>query len=115
LHHDWLRRVNGRSETADLFLTATASQCLDEAVCAIAPDYTAAESIEIARDGKSARGRFLCQIDIESRLAPQNTLAQMALAQGGGVTRQSERRLVEADYVKAGERWVIARIETRAV
>lgn len=115
LHHDWLRRVNAGSETADLFLTTASSRCLDDTVSAIVPDYAASESIKVAGDGKSASGRFLCQIDMETRLVPQNTLAQMALAQGGGITRRSERRLIEAGYVKSGGSWAIMRLETRAV
>jgi len=116
LHQDWLRRVNARSAVEALFVDAKAARCLDEAVCAIAPDHAAdADRIEIAQDGRSATGRFTCLIETETLLLPDNTFAQMAIAQGGGTTRTSERREVRADYVKLGESWVIATIETRAV
>ncbi|MBN8830889.1 MAG: hypothetical protein J0G94_09740 [Sphingomonadales bacterium] len=116
LHQDWLRRVNARTAADALFVDASAAQCLDAAVCAIAPDHAAeAERIEIAEDGKRATGRFTCLIETETRLLPENTFAQMALAQGGGITRTSERREVRANYVKLGQSWAIATIETRAV
>lgn len=115
LHQDWLRRVNARGPADALFVDASAARCLDDAVCAIAPDHAAeAERIDIAEDGKRATGRFTCLIETETRLLPENTFAQMALAQGGGVTRTSERREVRADYVKLGQSWAIAKIETRA-
>lgn len=115
LHRAWMRQVNARGETAALFSDARAARCLDDAVCGIAADADETGGIEIVADGRRAKGSFVCVVEIESRLAPQNTFARMALAQGGGVTRTSERRLVEADYVKIGENWAIAGIETRVV
>jgi hypothetical protein len=114
LHRDWLRRVNGSSaDIESLFVSAKAARCLDDAVCGIAPDHAEAELIEVAADGKCATGRFVCMVETQNALAPDSTLAQMALAQGGGIMRQSERKLVSADYVKAGARWAISEITLR--
>lgn len=115
LHRDWLARVNARAAAADLLVDARAARGLDDALCAIAPDHGEAERIEIAEDGARALGRFLCSVETERRIAPENTFAQMALAQGGGVTRRSERRELRAAYAKVDGRWLIAGIETRAV
>ena len=117
LHQDWLRRVNGRdADMAGLFANAGAARCLDGAVCGIANAPDARDDrIEIAADGKRATGRFLCLVETESHIAPDSTLAQMALAQGGGVIREQATRLVSADYVKAGDRWAIAGIALREV
>lgn len=112
LHQDWLRRVNScDADRATLSATARAGGCLDGALCGVtsAPDVQG-DRVEIAADGKRAVGRFRCVIEMESRIAPDSTLAQMALAQGGGVIRAQAVRLVRADYVKAGDRWAIADI-----
>lgn len=115
LHQDWLRRVNARSaDMAGLFVSARAARCLDDMVCGVTSVPGAqADSIQIAADGQRATGRFLCLVETENRLAPENTLAQMALAQGGGIVREQAQRLVAADYVKVGERWAIAGIALR--
>ncbi len=112
LHQDWLRSVNDRSaDSASLFVNAQAAACLDGAVCGIAADHMAdAGQIALAADGRRATGRFVCMVETQSHIAPDGTLAQMALAQGGGVVRQRERKLISADYAKAGDRWVIAGI-----
>jgi len=114
LHRDWLRRVNDGADAAGLFVDARAARCLDAAVCGLTGDPAAtADTIEIAADGRRASGRFACLIETESRIAPENTLAQMALAQGGGVVRERAARLISATYVKAGDRWAIAGIALR--
>lgn len=114
LHQDWLRRVNGGDDAAGLFVDARAARCLDAAVCGLTGDPAAmADTVEIAPDGRHANGRFLCILETERRVAPDSTLAQMALAQGGGVVRERARRLVSAAYVKAGDRWTIARVTLR--
>jgi hypothetical protein len=111
LHQDWVRRVNGREDAAALFVDAGAARCLDDAVCGIVVDAVEPGAIEIVADGRRATGHFLCTVETESRLAPENIFARMALAQGGGITRESARHEVCADYVKVGGRWMIAKIE----
>lgn len=101
LHQDWLRRVNGRAGDAAV---------LGADVRGIAPDHAIADAIEIAADGKSAAGRFHCAVQLETELALDCTLAQMAHAQGEGVIRTTERRVLTAQYVKAGDGWSIAKL-----
>jgi hypothetical protein len=113
LHLEWLRRVNAGAPADDLFLAARAATCLAGGVCALVPEPVEAEPLALAADGRSARAGYACGVEIESRIAPDSTLAQMALAQGGGVSRRTERWLVRADYARDGERWLIAGIETR--
>ena len=114
LHRDWLGRVNAGEPAADLFVRADAAHCLDSAVCALTADPASPDMIEIAGDGSHATGQFRCTVETQSRLAPHNIFAQMALAQGGGITRTSQQQLVIAGYVKADDRWLIATVEMRA-
>jgi len=48
-------------------------------------------------------------------IVPDCTLAQMRHAQGEGQLRQSERRLVAADYVKTDAGWAIAELRFEPV
>ena len=106
LHQAWLRRVN-TGAGADPRPTG-----LDETVRAIAPDHAGPpDSIEFAADGQRAAGRFHCAVEIETALAQDCTLAQMAHAQGGGVIRRTERRVLKAGYVKAAGAWAIVKLE----
>ncbi|WP_214622570.1 hypothetical protein [Sphingobium nicotianae] len=109
LHRDWLVRVNGRSVTADLCVSARAAACLGDEICGIIQDEDGV--VEITANGERASGYYPCRIETESRMAAENTFAQMALAQGGGVTRTSEPRLLSVEYAKIADRWVIATVE----
>lgn len=103
LHQDWLRKVN----TGD---RAAASR-LDEAVVAVAADHQGMpDEIELAADGKSAVGRYACVVETETPRPLDCTLAQMAQAQGEGMIRARERRLLRAEYVKAQGGWAIRRL-----
>jgi lysozyme family protein len=103
LHQDWLRKVNtgDRAEAARLH----------ETVSRVDTDHSAApDEIALAADGKSASGRYACVVETQTELAKDCTLAQMRHAQGEGSLRQSERRVLKADYVKTDGRWAIARL-----
>ncbi len=69
------------------------------------------DAIEIAADGKRAAGRFHCAVEIESAIAQDCTLGQMAHAQGGGFVRRTERRVLRVEYVKSAGAWAIAKVE----
>jgi antitoxin (DNA-binding transcriptional repressor) of toxin-antitoxin stability system len=104
LHQDWLRDINAGRTVA---LTRTG-----ETVRRIATDHDGnADAIEVAADGKRASARFDCAVEIETALARETTLEQMAHAQGEGFVRRTERRTVAADYVKTRYGWTIARVE----
>jgi hypothetical protein len=101
LHQTWLRRIN-----------TGASDAFDQAVRSIAADHAGQpDAIELAADRKSASGRYHCVVEIESAIAQEGTLAQMAHAQGGGFVRRTERRLLKVEYVKASGAWAIAKVE----
>jgi hypothetical protein len=113
LHQAWLRTINSdaREDAAELFADPGRAR-FDEAVCGVAADHAAEpDRIEVAADGARAKGRFHCAVELETRIAPDCTAAQMARLQGGGVVRRTERRLLEAEYVKAGGAWAIDRLE----
>ncbi len=117
LHQTWLQRINAgaRADAATLFADPRRA-ALDTAVSGIAADHAGEpDTIEVARDGQSASGRFACAVEIETEMPRDCTLAQMAHAQGGGVIRRTERRVLKAAYVKAGDAWAIARVELVSV
>ncbi len=112
LHQAWLRRINAgnHGEAAPLVLDPRTA-ALDQAVRSIGADHLGEpDAIKLAADGARATGRFACVVAMEVPIARDCTLAQMAHAQGGGVVRRSERRVLEAEYVKAGGEWAVARI-----
>ena len=110
LHQAWLRRVNTKVEAAELFADPKQAR-LHDAVNRIDADHQgAADDIRLAADGLSASGRYACVVETQTELAKDCTLAQMRHAQGEGWLRQSERRLLKAEYVKTDGRWAIARL-----
>jgi len=113
LHQTWLRWVNSGTSDAAARLFADAKRAaFDEAVRGIAADHAGEpDAIEIAADGKSAAGRFPCAVEIETAIAQDCTLAQMAHEQGGGFVRRTERRVLQVQYVRASGAWAIAKVE----
>ena len=113
LHQGWLRRVNTetRDAAASPFTDSKAGP-FDPSVRSIAADRAGRpDVIEVAADGKSATGRFYCAVEIENAIAQDCTLARMAHAQGGGFVRRTERRVLNAEYVKTSGVWAIAKVE----
>jgi hypothetical protein len=113
LHQTWLRRINTRADgTATPLFGDPEGTAFDQAVRSIAADHAGEpDAIEIAADGKRAAGRFPCAVEIETAIAQDCTLAQMARAQGGGFVRRTERRVLKVEYVKAVGAWAIAKVE----
>jgi hypothetical protein len=110
LHQDWLRRVNTGSEITALFADPRQAR-LHDAVSRVETDHQgAADEVRLAADGLHASGRFACLVETRTELAKDCTLAQMRHAQGEGWLRQSERRLLKADYVNTEGGWMIAKL-----
>jgi hypothetical protein len=101
LHGSWLRQVNaGEHDTR-----------LDASVSRITADHAgAADRIEVAADHQSAVGLFDYAVELETPLAQDSTLAQMAHVQGYGVTRRIERRLLTVSYTRSRGAWAIGKI-----
>jgi len=112
LHQTWLRWVNSGTTAATQLFADAKRAAFDEAVRGIAADHAGEpDAIEIAADGKSAAGRFPCAVEIETAIAQDCTLAQMAHEQGGGFVRRTERRVLQVQYVRASGAWAIAKVE----
>jgi hypothetical protein len=113
LHQTWLRRIlTGAGDPATAPGASPEGLAFHRTVRGIAADHSGQpDAIEIAADRQSAVGRFPCTFEIETTIAKDCTLAQMAHAQGGGFVRGSERRMLLVEYVKASGAWVIAKIE----
>ncbi len=115
LHQAWLRRINTGADATGLFADPRRAgfegALAERAVRSLAADHTGEpDRIDLAKDGLSAAGRFACVVEVEADIAEDCTLAQMARAQGGGFIRQTDRRLLEADYVKTSGGWAIAKV-----
>lgn len=109
LHQALAARINAgaRGAAAELFLNP-ARAALDERVRGLASErFGEHDVIEVAEDGATAAARIYCTVHSEMPIEPDCTLAQMARAQGEGVLRCVERRVLEAAYVKRGGVWRI--------
>jgi hypothetical protein len=117
LHQAWLRRINTREDDATGAADAATPLFADyegatfeQAVRRIATDHGGQpDAIEVAADGKSATARFHCAVEIETTIAQDCTLAQMAHAQGGGFVGRTERCVLKVEYVKNSGAWAIAK------
>jgi hypothetical protein len=107
LHQSWLRRVNAGERSA----------LLDGAVRRIIADHAGApERIEFAVDGLSAVGHFDYAVEAEVPLAEDCTLAQMAHAQGNGILRRTERRMLTVEYTRSSTgAWRIGKVASRSL
>ena len=106
LHQAWLRRINAGQREAQL----------DGAVRRITAHHAGApDRIEIAAGGHSALGHFDSAIELETPLARDCTLAQMAHVQGNGTVRRTERRMLTVSYTKTGGAWAIGTVGLRSV
>jgi hypothetical protein len=70
-------------------------------------------AIEIAADRRTATARTPCVVPVESPIeAPGCTLVDMARAQGEGVLRRDERRVLEQTFVRREGVWQSERTQT---
>lgn len=112
LHRAWLRELNAGSADAKSVLTGSEGSTPGRDVRRITPDHAAAsDAIEIAPGGRSASGRFHCVVEIETPIARDSTLAQMAHAQGSGFVSRTERRVLRVAYAKSSGFWSMASAE----
>lgn len=101
LHQSWVRRFNA----------GDGRELLDDAVRRLTADHAgAADTIEIAADGRSAVGIFDYAVELGVPLARDSTLAQMAHAQGHGIVRRTERRMLSIEYTKISGAWNIGQV-----
>jgi hypothetical protein len=67
-----------------------------------------AATIEIAADRRTATASVGCSVLVESPMdAPGCTLVDMARAQGEGMVRSTERRVLEQTFVRCEDGWKI--------
>ncbi|GEM_PF-546956 len=112
LHVRWMHSVSSgdAAGTAQLYANgACAAAVTGIAAVSPGPDGAAEAALEIAADGRKASARYATTVETETVIAPDNTLAQMLHAQGEGVVRSREARVLAADYVKTRDgAWAIA-------
>lgn len=116
LHDAWLRQFNAGAADATPLLAESSGAAHGQAIRRMAPDHAAGpDAFDIAPDGKSASGRFHCVVEIETPIARDSTLAEMAHAQGAGFVSRTDRRLLRVSYAKRSGGWAIASAELEAV
>jgi hypothetical protein len=117
VHQNWLRQINaGATDVAKPLLAGPEDGALGQTVRSVAMDHAGKpDAIEIVPDRKSATGEFYCVVEIETPIANDCTLAQMAHAQGSGFVGRTERRVLNVEYAKANGAWSIARAEFATV
>jgi hypothetical protein len=108
LHQAWLRRVNTGEHGQAAALFAGPKAGLHEGLSRVSPDHAAAaDAITLAPDRLTASGLYHCEVETAAPRPLDCTLAQMAAAQGEGMIRSAERRVLRARYIKAGDGWAI--------
>jgi hypothetical protein len=117
IHQSWLRRVNtGAADDAMPLVADSQGVAREQIVRSISVDHAGQpDAIKIATDGRSAAGWFHYVVEIETAIAQDCTLAQMAHAQGSGFVGRSERRVLHAQYLKTSGAWTIAKAEFASV
>lgn len=101
VHQSWLRQINAGQGMALIGGSVTR---------VTAHPAGSADRIEIAADGRRASGRFDCAVELARALPTDSTLAQMAHAQGSGMVRTTERRMLEVEYLKVAGAWTMQRV-----
>jgi hypothetical protein len=115
-HHAYVKHVNAGAHDAVASLFADpAGARLDAAIRALPADpLGAADAIEIAADSQRATARLHCTVRTETPSEPSCPLIEMGRAQGGGVTKLSDRGMLESVYVKQDGLWKIERLVFRS-
>jgi hypothetical protein len=72
------------------------------------------EVVEVAGDRVTASGRFPYSIQAGRPMAGDSSLVAMARLQGEGIMKWWEGGSCEVSYVKAGDTWMVRRLEYRA-
>jgi hypothetical protein len=107
LHQSWLRQVNAGGGGLTLSGGTVTRVTTGHA--------GTSDRIEIAADGRSAIGRFDCAVDLETLLPDDSTLGQMAHAQGTGMLRTTDRRMLTVEYRKVAGAWKIEAVASHAI
>ncbi len=112
----YVRHVNAGAHREAAALFADPAQARLAGIRALAADPLGGDddAIELSADGTAATARSHCTLTTETPIEPSCPLVEMARAQGGGVTKRSERGLLESAYVKVDGVWMIERWAFRA-
>lgn len=118
LHANWLRQVNsGNYAAAAKLYVDDKCSCALAGIASVATERDGASyAIAFANSGNSANVTYAAIVEVETAIAPDHTLAQMLHAQGEGMARTSERRLLKADYVRMRDGgWAITKLDFERV
>ncbi|HZF28807.1 MAG TPA: hypothetical protein VE907_06805 [Gammaproteobacteria bacterium] len=110
----YVKHVNAgaHAEVASL-CTDPAAARLDGIRALTADPHGHDDAIDIAADRRTATARISHAAETERPIEPPCPLVEMARAQGGGVTRKTERGVLEGSFVKIDGVWKIERAAFR--
>lgn len=116
LQQAYLTHVNAgaHGEAAKLFADPAVART-DPTLRSLAPMPDASDAIEIAADGQAAVAKVRCLAATETPIEGRGTLLDMARAQGEGVIRRSEPRLLELAAVRREGGWRIESVLQRPI
>jgi hypothetical protein len=112
LHERLIQHINAGAHAAPSSLfTASPKIGLDKSVRRLDTDLLGVP-VEVTRaaDGETATLRASCVVLSETSMKPDCTLVKMALSQGGGVLRRTERRVLENRCIKVDAVWKVAEV-----
>jgi hypothetical protein len=117
LQRTYARLVNARAHEDVIELFADPSSVeVDRSIRNLSADGFGEEDvIELSVERRFATGRFTWIVQTETEIGPDCTLVEMARAQGEGFVRTSERRVIDAEYVKQAGVWKIRSVAYRPV
>lgn len=94
------------SSTGNLCVDPAGAGASEEPISSVVPDVAAgSHGITVAPDGRSAVSTTPCSVELDTPLAPDCTLVEMARQQGEGYVRSSEHRVLVNEYVKVQGLW----------
>jgi hypothetical protein len=109
----YVQHMNAGARECAASLFARPAVRSDDAIRTLAADPLGDDAIEISADGTAATACLHCIVETETAIEPSCPLVEMARAQGGGVTKRSERGVLDAVYVKQDGLWKIERLAFR--
>ena len=107
----FLRRFNGGGASkCGEFVASSGAIKLDNDLDAIVEDPAQDTRVELSEDGNVAHLRRACRVERVSHFEGATTLEQMARFQGQGTARHSESRILDAQFARRPNGWIITRL-----
>ncbi len=110
LNRIYVALVNDRAyeDLARLFDAPARAPVDRDVVRLTSASFGDSDGIDVATDRRTARAQLHCVVETEAPIEDGYTLVDMARAQGEGVVRRRERRVIELSYVNRNGLWKLS-------